>query len=86
MFAAGAVITFSVALLALIIGYRVMRVPMGVLLGMVAGVHTQPAVLGFALAQTRDDLPNIGYARVFPFASIIKIVIGQVLIAILLNT
>jgi putative transport protein len=84
--AVGAAITFLVAFLALWIGYRVLRVPMGVLLGMVAGLHTQPAVLGFALAQTGDDLPNVGYARIFPFASIIKIVVAQVLIAVLLNT
>ena len=33
------------------------------------------SLLGFALAQTGDDLPNVGYARIFPFAAIAKIIV-----------
>jgi putative transport protein len=51
---------------------------------MLAGLQTQPAVLGFALEQTGDDLPNVGYAAVFPFAAVAKIIVAQVLIALLL--
>jgi putative transport protein len=52
--------------------------------GYVAGVHTQPAVLGFALEQSRDELPNLGYAAIFPIATIAKIIIAQVLLGLLL--
>ena len=42
-----------------------------------ANLQTQPAVLGYALEQTRNDLPNLGYASVYPVATIAKIIIAQ---------
>ncbi len=82
IFGAGAAVTMLTALAALWAGYRLLRVPMNVLLGMVAALHTQPAVLGFALEETEDDLPNIGYAAIYPIATIAKIATAQVLIAL----
>ena len=84
IFAAGAIITFVVALVTLWVGHRVMKIPMNLLVGMVAGLHTQPAVLGYALEQTGNDLPNIGYASVYPVATIGKIVLAQVLLTLLM--
>lgn len=82
IFAAGAIITFVVALVTLWVGHRLMKIPMNLLVGMVAGLHTQPAVLGYALEQTGNDLPNIGYASVYPVATIGKIVLVQVLLTL----
>lgn len=79
---AGVGITCATASLALWVGHRRLKIPMGTLIGMVAGLHTQPAVLGFALERTGDDRPNLGYAAVFPIATIAKIVIAQVLLAL----
>ncbi|MCG3118015.1 MAG: Aspartate/alanine antiporter [bacterium] len=84
IFAAGAIITSAAALLMLWIGHRLFKIPMSLLTGMLAGLQTQPAVLGFALEQTRNDLPNIGYATVYPVATISKIVFAQVLLTLLL--
>lgn len=81
---AGAVITFSTAMLTLWLCYKVLKIPMGLVIGMVAGIHTQPAVLGFALEQSADELPNVGYAWVFPIATIAKIVAAQILLALML--
>jgi putative transport protein len=67
----------------LVIGYKVLKVPMGLLTGMLAGLQTQPAVLGFALEQAGNDLPNIGYAEVYPIATIAKILIAQLLLTLL---
>jgi putative transport protein len=78
---AGAVLTTTSAVLALVVGYRVLHVPMGTLLGVVAGLHTQPAVLAFACEQSRDETPNIGYSTVYPVALVLKIVLAQVLVA-----
>ena len=50
---------------------------------MVAGIQTQPAVLGYALEQTGDEQPNLGYAAVYPVALIVKIVLAQILLALL---
>ncbi len=83
IFAAGAVITCVTALLALWVGHKLLKIPMSLLIGMVAGLQTQPAVLGYALEQTGNDLPNIGYASVYPVATIGKILIVQVLLSLL---
>ncbi|HEY3378307.1 MAG TPA: TrkA C-terminal domain-containing protein, partial [Armatimonadota bacterium] len=85
IFIAGAIVTCTTALLMLWIGHKLLKIPMGLLIGMLAGLQTQPAVLGFALEQTGNDLPNIGYAAVFPVAMITKILVAQVIITVLLT-
>jgi putative transport protein len=81
LFAAGAGLTFAVAVGALFVGHRLLRIPFSILSGMVAGIHTQPAVLGYAQGQAGNDLPAIGYASVYPAATIAKIVLAQALLA-----
>jgi putative transport protein len=83
IFVAGALLTCVTALVMLVIGHKVLKIPMGLLTGMLAGLQTQPAVLGFALEQAGNDLPNIGYAEVYPIATIAKIVIAQLLLTLL---
>jgi len=83
MFGAGALVTCGTALAMLWVGYRLLRIPLGLLAGMLAGLHTQPAALGFALEQTQNDLPNVGYASVFPVATIAKIILAQTLLVLL---
>ena len=80
IFAAGAVITCTTALSTLWIGYKALGIPMPLLMGMLAGLHTQPAVLSYALEQTDSDVPNLGYATVFPMATIAKIILAQLLL------
>jgi putative transport protein len=81
LFGAGALLTCSVALLTLWAGYRLLRIPMSLLTGMVAGLHTQPAVLSYATEQTGNDLPSVGYATVFPVATFLKLIVAQLLLA-----
>lgn len=83
IFAAGAVITCVTALGGLWVGHRFLRIPRDVLLGVIAGVHTQPAALAFAVEQTGNEQPNLGYSTVFPLATIAKIVLAQLLLALL---
>ena len=80
IFMAGLFITFSTAILTLWIGHRILKIPMGILTGILAGMQTQPAVLAFSNEQAGNDLPNIGYATVYPFAMILKILIAQMLL------
>lgn len=79
----GAALTATAALGTLWIGYRVLNIPMSLLGGMLAGLQTNPAVLSYATLQTDNDLPNIGYATVYPVAMIIKIVLAQLLVQLL---
>ncbi len=83
VFFAGAFITLLIAFLTLIIGYKVLKVPFGMLTGMLAGLGTQPAALGFGLQQADNELPNLGYALVFPVATITKVIVAQLLLIIL---
>ena len=42
--------------------------------------QTQPAVLALAVERSENDLPNVGYATVFPIAMIAKIVLAQLVL------
>jgi putative transport protein len=79
MLALGAVSTTATALIVLLAGRFLFQVPPGLLTGMIAGVHTQPAALSVAIEQRLDDTPNVGYASVFPVATVLKLIIAQVL-------
>jgi putative transport protein len=79
LLAAGAVITFAVTLVAMIAGHRLLRAPFDALMGMMAGIQTQPACLAFATNQTRSEAPNLAYAAVYPSATVAKIVLAQIL-------
>ena len=83
IFLAGIIITTSTALLTLWIGYRLFRIPMSLLIGMLAGLQTQPALLGYALQQTKNEVPNVGYAAVYPVALVSKILLAQLLLVLL---
>lgn len=80
---AGAGVTMLAAMVMLVVGYRLLHIPMGTLTGMVAGMQTQPAVLAFACEQSHDETPNIGYSTVYPVALVVKIVLAQTLVILL---
>lgn len=85
LFATGIVITCSVAVTMLWVGYRLLKIPMSILIGMLAGLQTQSAVLGYALEQSRNELPTVGYASVYPVATITKILLAQLLLTMLMK-
>lgn len=73
-------ITCSTALLTLLIAYFVFKMPFSLASGVLSGLQGQPAVLSFALEQERNDVPNIGYATVFPIGMLAKILLAQVVL------
>ncbi|MCB8985664.1 MAG: transporter [Ardenticatenaceae bacterium] len=83
LFLAGAIVTCTIAFLTLIIGYKVLKIPFGLLIGMLSALQTQPAVLGFGQEQAENDLPNVGYALIFPVATIVKIFYAQLILTLL---
>ena len=83
LFAAGASITLLTALLTIGFAHYVLRMPFHLLLGTVAAVATQPAVLAYAAEQTKNDVPNLAYATVYPTAILSKIILAQLLVALL---
>lgn len=78
-FGVGAAATALTAMTCVAMSAWLFRAPIATHLGMVAGIHTQPAALSFGLEQAKHDQVNLGYATVFPIASISKILIAQVL-------
>ena len=83
IFIAGALITCITGLTLLFVGHKVLKIPMGLCIGILAGLQTQPAVLAFANEQSKNDVPNIGYATVYPMATIGKIVAAQLILIFL---
>lgn len=83
IFLAGAAVTLTASILTLWIGYKLLKIPFPMLTGMLSALHTQPAVLGYSLEQADNDIPNIGYALVFPISTISKILLTQVLYLLL---
>ncbi|MDR9450021.1 MAG: aspartate:alanine exchanger family transporter [Acidimicrobiia bacterium] len=83
IFIAGAIVTAATAVGMLVIGHKVLKIPMSLLSGMLAGLQTQPAVLAFAGEQSGTELPNLGYATVYPVATISKILFAQLLLTVL---
>jgi putative transport protein len=80
IFLAGITITAVTAFLGLWIGHKLMKMPMSVVVGIVAGMHTSTPGLGYIKEQTGNDIADNGYACVFPFATIFKIVLVHVLL------
>lgn len=77
-------ILVAIAVLAtLFVGYRLMKIPMSVMMGIVAGMQTQPALLTYATQQTQNDSPGVGYASVYPTAMILKILAAQTILVLL---
>jgi putative transport protein len=83
MLLAGAIVSLGSALLTVVVAHRILRIPLSVVVGMLAGIQTQPAVLAYALEKTGRDSPNVGYASVFPIAMISKIVLAQLILQLL---
>ncbi len=52
------------------------------LLGALSGLQTQPAALSFAAARASAEKVQLGYASVYPLATILKIIFAQLLLGI----
>jgi putative transport protein len=84
LIAAGALITSLVAVAAILAGYKYLKLPMSAVMGVVSGMHTQPACLAYANQQAANELPNVWYAAVYPASMIAKILLAQIIVSFLL--
>ena len=78
----GALLVLVLVAVTLLIGHWLWRLPFDELLGIASGVTGNPAILAYADKLAPTDRPAIGYAVIFPSATIIKIVAVQLLIAL----
>ena len=76
LFLCAAFLSFFTAFITLVIGYRFLHIPFSFLTGMVAN---QPAILDYAIEQSDNKLPTIGFTMILPVSMIAKILFVQVL-------
>ena len=79
---AGIIIILALVLTPLLVGHFVMRVPFDDLLGIVSGATGNPAIAAYASRAYPSDRVEICFAMIYPAATILKIVIAQVMIAL----
>ncbi|MBJ6799608.1 aspartate:alanine exchanger family transporter [Geomonas propionica] len=80
IFITGVCVTSITAFLGLFIAHKVLKLPMTLAVGIVAGMHTSTPGLGYIKEQTGNDLSDQGYACVFPFATIGKIILVHIIL------
>jgi len=80
IFLASIIITMMTGIAILLVGYKIVKLPFSLLMGMVSN---QPAILDFAVSKAGNRIPEFGYTMMFPIAAIMKIVIAQMMFIIL---
>jgi putative transport protein len=68
-------VTVGIVLMA---GYYVLHIPYDDLLGVASAATGNPAILAYAVRMAPTDRPDIGYAMIFPSATIIKVIAVQI--------
>jgi putative transport protein len=78
MLLVGAVVILTTVLIVLLAGRYLMRIPFDDLLGVASGATGNPAILVYASRMAPTDRTDIGYAMIFPSATIVKVIAVQV--------
>jgi putative transport protein len=73
-------LTFSLSLATLLLAQRSLRLPVALVAGVVTGQQTQPAALAYAVESVGNDVPHVGYTTVFATATVLKIVLAQIVL------
>jgi putative transport protein len=81
---AGAAVTTVTTLIVLVAGERYLKLPLVGVMGMMAGVQTQPACLAYVDERSSGSEHTLWYSTVYPLAMIMKILLAQALVALLL--
>jgi putative transport protein len=76
----GMLVTVTIAIVVLLVAHKLLRIPAALVVGMIAGIQTQPAALAFAIERTRNEVPSAGYAAIYPVATVVKIVLAQLML------
>lgn len=80
VFAGSTLLTMIGAMLSIVIGYRLFKIPFSMLLGFMSN---QPAILEFGLEMSKNRVPLIGYSLIFPLGLVMKVLYAQLLYLIL---
>ena len=75
----GALVLLTTVAIVLLVGYYVLKLPYDDLLGVASGATGNPAILVYATRMAPTERPDIGYAMIFPSATIVKVVAVQII-------
>ena len=81
----GIIITMLPVIIGGIIGRYVFHINYYTLIGVLSGGNTNPPALAYANDRTASDTPSVGYATVYPFAMLLRIISIQILMMIFLS-
>jgi putative transport protein len=74
----GAAVLLVTVAIVLLAGHYMLRIPFDDLLGVASGATGNPAILVYATRMAPTDRPDIGYAMIFPSATIVKVIAVQI--------
>ena len=75
----GVAVLLTTVAIVLLVGVYVLRLPFDDLLGVASGATGNPAILVYATRMAPTERPDIGYAMIFPSATIIKVIAVQII-------
>ncbi len=81
----GIIMTMVPILIGGIIGRYAFHINYYTLIGVLSGGNTNPPALAYANDRTASDTPAVGYATVYPFAMLLRIISIQILMMIFLS-
>jgi len=79
----GACITTVTCLVTIVIAHAIVGKSWPFIGGILAGVQTQPAVLGFAVGRCGNERVEAGYAEAYPLSMLLKIVSVQIFLLVM---
>ncbi len=79
----GISITICNTVLMILIGRFILKIPYPLLMGIISGMHTQPACIAYVNGEIKNSVPNFGYSLVFPVSMITKIILVQIIFTIM---
>lgn len=74
----GAAVLLTTVLIVLLVGYYLMKIPYDDLVGVASGATGNPAILVYSTRMAPTERPDIGYAMIFPSATILKVIAVQI--------
>src|SRR4051795_315223 len=75
----GAMVLLTTVAIVLLVGFHLLKIPFDDLLGIASGATGNPAIVVYASRMAPTERPDIGYAMIFPSATIVKVIAVQVI-------
>jgi putative transport protein len=74
----GVAILLTTALIVLLVGHYLLKIPYDDLVGVTSGATGNPAILVYSTKMAPTERPDIGYAMIFPSMTLVKVIAVQI--------